>query len=112
MRDFRLDVARNRPSRNLSAVLAGSLLVAALAAPAAGVFAFQPVVGSPGSTASPADGLSDSVTVEVARYTHWRSHFGLSADPTEIRALMLSPLDVGSAKWGIPMTAAELASLD
>lgn len=50
--------------------------------------------------------------VEVAEAIADRAAFGLESDEAELRELMMSDRDVGSAVWGIPLTAAEMDRVD
>jgi hypothetical protein len=81
--------------RGMCATLVGVLLAAFVSAPAG-------AVSQPSSPPRPS---------QVAEWAAVRSAYGLSADPAAVAALAGSASDVGSAAWGIPATAGELASL-
>jgi hypothetical protein len=48
----------------------------------------------------------------VARAVSERANWGLAADPETVASMLASGRDVGSARWGIPMTAEEEQQLD
>lgn len=84
--------------RGLGAALVGVVLAALVSAPA-------------GAVSPPSSPPSPPRPALVAEWTAVRSAYGLSADPASIVALAGSASDMGSAAWGIPATAGELASL-
>lgn len=64
------------------------------------------------SAISGAAATNEPTPAEIAKAAADRAQFGLPADAATVRYVLISGLDVGTARLGIPMTAREEARLD
>jgi hypothetical protein len=59
-----------------------------------------------------ADPATETLLSEVVRAMEERANLGLQADEATVSSLLGSDRDVGTPRWGIPMTVAEEAQID
>ena len=81
-------------------------------APVLAALAAVLAIGAGSSTAPMTSAANESRAAAVSDAVEQRRALGLSVDPTRLTSLIGSSADVGSPRWGIPMTAEEAARVD